>query len=80
MSLSEKIIKRRLLVVIIWVILILASTPAVFGYSHFISYNNTTSVSGHAESEVAQQILQNSSKQNSTIEVLVNQSPYSGFR
>ena len=78
MSLSEKIIKRRLLVVIIWVILILASTPAVFGYSHFISYNNTTSVSGHAESEVAQQILQNSSKQNSTIEVLVNQSPYSG--
>jgi RND superfamily putative drug exporter len=77
-SLSEKIIKRRLLVVIIWVILILASTPAVFGYSHFISYNNTTSVSGHAESEVAQQILQNSSKQNSTIEVLVNQSPYSG--
>ncbi len=78
MSLSEKIIKRRLLVVIIWVILILASTPAVFGYSHFISYSNTTSISSNAESEVAQHILQNSSRQNSTIEVLVNQSPFSG--
>lgn len=78
MSFSERIIKRRLLVVIIWVVLILASTPAVFGYSHYISYGNTTSVRSHAESQVAQQILQNSSKQNSTIEILINHSPYSG--
>ena len=78
MSLSQKIIKRRLFIIIIWVVLILASTPAVLGYSHYISYNSTTSLSSKAESQVAQTILQNSSKQNSTLEILVNQSPYDG--
>ena len=76
MKLHKLIIKRRLLVIIVWAVVFLASTPALMGYSHFISYSNSSAANSHAESQIASNILANSSKQNSTLFLVVQENPY----
>ena len=68
--------KRRLLVIIVWAVVFLAATPALMNYSHFISYSNSTTTNPNAESQIASNILSNSSKQNSTLFLVVQENPY----
>ena len=77
MKLHKLIIKRRLFVVLVWAVILLASTPAIMGYSHFISYSNSTSTNNAAESQIAGNILTNASKDNSTLLLVVTSDPYS---
>ncbi len=76
MKLHKLIIKRRLLVIVVWAVILLASTPAIMGYSHFISYSNSSSTNSSAESQIAGNILTNASKDNSTLLLLVTSNPY----
>lgn len=69
--------KRRLLVIIVWAVVFLAATPALMNYSHFISYSNSTTTNPNAESQIASSILSNSSKQNSTLFLVVQENPFS---
>lgn len=78
MKIIDTIIKRKKTVIIIWVILLLLTVPALLGYSQFISYSSTGSLPSTAESQVAQNILDNYSTQNSSVEILVLHSPYTG--
>ena len=78
LTIIEAIIRRKKTVVIIWVVLLLLTVPALLGYSQFISYSSTGSLPSTAESQVAQNILDNYSSQNSSVEILVLHSPYTG--
>ena len=71
------VLKRRLLVIIVWAVVFLAVTPALMNYSHFISYSNSATSNPNAESQIASNILANSSKQNSTLFLVVQENPYS---
>lgn len=68
--------KRRLLVIVVWAVAFLAATPALMGYSHFISYSNSSTSNPNAESQIASNILSNSSRQNSTLFLVVQENPY----
>lgn len=72
MNLTKLIIKRKWLVIIIWIIIILSFTPALLNYSHYISYRNEGSLPSNSESAQAQSILQNYSKDNSTVIIAIN--------
>ncbi len=76
MKLQKLIIKRRLLVVLVWAVILLASTPAIMGYTHFISYSNSSSTNNASESQVASNILSNASKGNSSLLLFVSSNPY----
>ena len=71
MRLSETILKRRRLVVLVWVVTFLAATPAILNYSHFISYSQSSSAISSSESSKAQAALAGLSPQNSTLVVVV---------
>lgn len=76
MSLTQKIRKKRILVVIIWVVILLLMIPAVLGYSGFLTYSTTTNVSSHAESTIANKIVSEKYQQNSTLIVVINSTYY----
>src|SRR5579875_2386742 len=76
MAISSKIVKHRKLVIVLWAISLLALTPALLDYSHYISYSSIGSLPSNDESQVAQSILENSGRFNSTITVLVPADPF----
>lgn len=65
-----------MLVIIVWAVVFLAATPALMSYSHYISYSNSGATNPNSESQVASNILSNSSKQNSTLFLVVQENPY----
>ena len=78
MKLSKFIIGHRYVVIIVWIVAFMAMTPAILGYSHYISYSSASSSNPSSESSEAQAILQNNSRSNSTVFVLVTEDPFSG--
>lgn len=67
----ETVVKRKRLVVVAWALAFLAMAPAILGYSHFISYSQTSSALANSESSKAQAILSHLSPENSTLVVVV---------
>ncbi|MCL5732739.1 MAG: hypothetical protein M1285_05015, partial [Candidatus Thermoplasmatota archaeon] len=61
--------------VILWAVIILASTPALLGYSHYITYSSSGTVNPNSESQIASQILEKSHTTNSSLVILVLQNP-----
>ena len=76
MRLSKAIIKRRIPIIIIWTVIIMALTPAVLGSSHYINYSNQTSASGSSESALAQRILSSYSSNNSSLIIVIQESNF----
>ncbi|MEM3851445.1 MAG: MMPL family transporter [Methanomassiliicoccales archaeon] len=81
-SISEFIVRRKRLIVIIWAFLLLASVPAIMVYSNYLSYSvNSSSV--HSQSQTVNEILSSSGTAavNSTLFVVVgeNASTFSSF-
>jgi len=74
MRLSETVVNRRRLVVLVWALAFLAATPAILNYSHFISYSQSSSAISSSESSKAQAALAGLSPQNSTLVVVVKSS------
>ncbi|MGD0396577.1 MAG: MMPL family transporter [Nitrososphaerales archaeon] len=74
MKISEGLIRKRRLVVIVWAITFVALTPLMLNYSHFISYSTSSSVPSSSESSRAQAILAGLSPQNSSLIVVVQSS------
>lgn len=63
--------KRKKLVVLVWVVALVAMVPAILDYSHFVSYSTASGSTANTESSQAQAILSNLSPQNSTLVVVV---------
>ena len=77
MRLSEGIVRRKKLIVLVWVLALLAAVPAIMNYSHFISYSTATGSTAASESAKAQAILSRLSPQNSSLVVVVQSTPSS---
>lgn len=71
LNVSESLIRRRRLVVIVWAVTFIALAPLMLNYSHFISYSTGTSALANSESSKAQAILSGLSTQNSSLIVVV---------
>ncbi len=71
MRLSEGVIRRKRLVILVWVVALVAMVPAILDYSHFVSYSTSSSSTANSESGRAQAILSNLSPQNSSLIVVV---------
>ena len=76
MSIAKTLIKKRKIVLIIWVVAILASTPALMKYSGYISYSTSSSANNHGESSIANSILSNNTEENQTLLIAVQGNPY----
>ncbi len=76
MAISDLLIRRKKTVILIWVIVLVASTPAILGYSHFISYNTSSSTTANTESAVASRIISNSLPQNESLIIVISGNPY----
>ncbi len=73
---AKTLIKRRKLVVLVWIIAMLAAFPAIMGYSGFISYNTSSGSSTASESAVASSLMKQALAQNESLTVLVGANPY----
>ena len=67
-------IRRKKLVILVWVLALLAAVPAIMDYSHFVSYSTATGSTAASESAKAQAILSSLSPQNSSLIVVVQTS------
>lgn len=72
MKVHKWVIRRRIIVIVVWAVIFLAATPALMNYSHYISYSNSSSTNQNSESQIASNILTNSSRQNSTLFLVVS--------
>ena len=71
LRLSEGIVRRKRLVILVWVVALLSMVPAILNYSHFVSYSTGSSSQADTESSKAQAILASLSPQNSSLIVVV---------
>ena len=71
LRISEGIIRRKKLVVLVWVVALVAMVPAIMNYSHFISYSTSSGSATNSESSKAQAILSALSPQNSSLIVVI---------
>jgi RND superfamily putative drug exporter len=71
LRLSEGIVRRKKIVILVWVLALIAMVPAIMDYSHFVSYSTGTGSSANSESAKAQAILSRLSPQNSSLIVVV---------
>jgi len=69
------VVRRKKLVIVIWAIAFLALTPLILNYSHYISYSVNTSSLSNTESAKAQDIMSTKSQQNSSLVVVITQTP-----
>lgn len=76
MSLAKTLIKKRKLVIVLWIVALVAAFPALMGYSHFISYSTSNASGNSSESAIANNLLQKAIPQNESLTVVVNQDPY----
>ncbi len=73
--LYEALIKKRLIILVIWLVFILLLIPLTMNYSNYVNYGNASS-SATSESQTVQNILANTSTQNSSLYVIVISNPY----
>jgi len=76
---SEGIVKRKKLVVLVWALALVAMVPAIMNYSHFVSYSTNSGSTSDSESAKAQAILSSLSPQNSSLIVVVQSNQSSAF-
>lgn len=76
MNLAKSIIRRKYAVIAVWVIAILAMTPAVMDYSHYIQYSNQVSSNIKSESSQVSNIIEKAKLSNSTLFILITKNPY----
>ncbi len=74
MNISRILTKRRIVIILVWAVILLALIPAYTGYSHFIDYSTSSSSSAHSESGTAQNIINSKFPDNSSLIVAVNTS------
>ena len=72
MKITEGIIRRKKLVVLVWAVALLSLTPAIMNYSHFVSYSTGSGSTSNSESAKAQAILASLSPQNSSLIIVVD--------
>ena len=71
MRISEGIVRRKKIVVLVWALALVAMVPAIMNYSHFVSYSTASGSTSNSESAKAQAILSSLSPQNSSLIVVV---------
>ena len=76
MDIAKTLIAKRKIVLIIWIVAILAATPALMKYSGYISYSTTSSAGNHSESSIANAILSNNTQENQTLLVAIQANSY----
>ena len=79
MKISEGIIRRKKLVVLVWGLVLVSMVPAVMNYTHFVSYSTGSGSASSSESSKAQAILSGVPQQNSSLIVVVQSSQGSAF-
>lgn len=70
MTISRIIIRRRIPLIIVWIIVLIGVIPAITGYSHFLNYSTGSELSNGSESAIAQQILNEKLPDNSSLIVV----------
>ncbi|WP_162509256.1 hypothetical protein [Thermogymnomonas acidicola] len=73
----RKLIRRRIPIIVIWVVIVLAITPAVLDSSHYINYSNQVVVNSKSESAQAQRIISSDVSNNSSLIVVIQESSWS---
>ncbi|MCL5017938.1 MAG: MMPL family transporter [Candidatus Parvarchaeota archaeon] len=71
------ILEHKKIIIAIWLIVLVASIPAIMSYSHYINYSSSTSSVINSESANAQSILNSYKQQNQSLTIFVNSSPSS---
>lgn len=72
------LVRRKFLVLILWVLALLAMTPAVMVYSHYVSYANSQTLPPGAQSVQAQHLLSGKNAQNQSLLILILANPFNG--
>jgi RND superfamily putative drug exporter len=70
MKIVDTILHRRKEIIAAWVVAFLAISPAILGYTKFLSYSSNSSALSDTESAKVQKILQTSQPQNSSLTVV----------
>ncbi len=68
---GKSLIRRKWLVLAVWIIAIILAVPAVMGYGSYINYSNSTTAPHGTESYKAAQILANTSERNQSLQIVV---------
>lgn len=76
MKIAKTLLEKRKIILIIWIVAILAATPALMKYSGYISYSTTSLAGNHSESSIANTILSNNTQENQTLLVAIQANPY----
>ncbi len=79
MNPSKFVLNHRVMIISIWIIVILAMTPAIIGYSHYLTYSSPSTNNKSTESAKVQSIFQLGNKSNSTEFIIVTENPYSNL-
>ncbi len=69
---GKSLIRRKWLVLAVWVVAIILAVPAVMGYGSYINYSNSTTAPHGTESYMASQILANTSARNQSLQIVVD--------
>ncbi|PSN94411.1 hypothetical protein B9Q06_09330 [Candidatus Marsarchaeota G2 archaeon ECH_B_2] len=63
--------RRKWLVIALWIVIIVASMPAILHYSNYISYSTSSSALSHSESARAQALLGSTHPQNESLVLVI---------
>jgi hypothetical protein len=77
MSIISFSIRRRKLVIAIWVFALIALTPSLLHYSSYLNYSLSNALPKNSESQRAQALISSVLPQNSTLIALIKQDAYS---
>jgi RND superfamily putative drug exporter len=72
-DLAKEIIKRRIMIILIWAIVLIALIPAMTGYTHYISYSTSSGLPSNSESMIAQHILEMKMLDNSSLIIVLQE-------
>lgn len=75
MNLGKTLLKRKYLILIIWIVVLLLSVPAIFGYSSYLNYTNSGASPAHTESSEAGVILGNFTSTNQSLSIVIYGNP-----
>ncbi len=70
MDIAESVVRRKKTVVLLWAVALIALSPLILNYSHFINYSINSNSLSNTESGRAQELLSSVSPQNSSLIVV----------
>ncbi|MFG1460765.1 MAG: MMPL family transporter [Thermoplasmataceae archaeon] len=76
MNIAKTLIEKRKIILIIWIVAILAATPALMKYSGYITYSTSSPAGSHSESSIANAILSKNIQENQTLLIAIQTIPY----